>query len=96
MVDTAVKSAIKIAGVGADWEPYLKWIINKESGGNPTAQNKTSSAYGLMQFLDKTWKNYGGKTSDPVKQVVAGIKYIKDRYSTPQVAVAFHQKNNWY
>jgi len=49
-----------------------------------------------MQFLDGTFKNYGGKTSDPVKQVVAGIKYIKDKYKTPQAAIAFHMKNNWY
>ncbi|MDD5486676.1 MAG: transglycosylase SLT domain-containing protein [Dehalococcoidales bacterium] len=75
----------------------MAWIIQKESGGNPTAQNKKSSAYGLMQFLDNTWGNYGHqKTSDPVQQIAAGIDYIKKRYGTPQNAVAFHQKNGWY
>ncbi|WP_353740065.1 transglycosylase SLT domain-containing protein [Phosphitispora fastidiosa] len=92
-----MNDAIKIAGVGADWAEPLAWIIGEESSGNPTAQNPKSTAYGLMQFLDSTWGNYGyQKTSDPVKQVVAGIDYIKKRYGTPQKAVAFHQQNGWY
>lgn len=75
----------------------MNWIIQKESGGNPKAQNKTSTAYGLMQFLDDTFKNHGvGSRDSPVDQVVSGIRYIKDRYKTPQEAVAFHKKKGWY
>ena len=75
----------------------MKWIIQKESSGNPRAKNPKSTAYGLMQFLDGTWKSYGvGDRNDPVDQVVSGINYIKKRYGTPEKAYAFWQKNHWY
>ena len=41
-----------------DWAP----IIACESGGNPTAQNPSSTASGLFQFLDTSWIAYGGGT----------------------------------
>lgn len=96
-VDSWVSQALKQTGVGADWAPALKWIINMESSGNPNAKNPNSTAYGLMQFLDNTWDNYGHtKTADPVQQVVAGIDYIKQRYGTADNAKTFWQKNHWY
>lgn len=39
-----------------DWGP----IAACESGGNPVAQNPTSTASGLLQFLDTSWAAYGG------------------------------------
>lgn len=39
-----------------DWTP----VIQCESGGNPTAQNPSSTASGLFQFLDTSWLAYGG------------------------------------
>ena len=96
-VGSWIDQAIKTEGVGADWKPYLNWIVQKESSGNPSAQNPKSSAYGLYQFLDGTWKGTGiSKTSDPVIQTQAAIKYIKQRYGTPAKAVDFWQKNGWY
>lgn len=44
------------AEASPDWGP----IIACESGGNPTAQNSSSSASGLFQFLDTTWQALGG------------------------------------
>lgn len=38
------------------WGP----IIRCESGGNPHAQNPSSTASGLFQFLDSTWLAFGG------------------------------------
>jgi hypothetical protein len=35
-------------------------VLRRESGGTPTAQNPSSSASGLWQFLDSTWDHYGG------------------------------------
>lgn len=69
----------------------------KESGWRHTAQNPTSTAYGIGQFLNSTWAGVGHtKTSDPRTQVLAMAKYIRNRYGSPSKALAFHLKNNWY
>lgn len=36
------------------------WVLQRESGGNPDAENPTSSASGQWQFIDGTWNGYGG------------------------------------
>lgn len=43
---------------GGDLPPC--WIMMRESGGDPRAQNPTSSASGKWQMLDSTWAGYGG------------------------------------
>lgn len=69
----------------------------KESGWNSNAQNPTSTAYGIGQFLNSTWGGYGiQKTSDPSQQVEAMARYIKARYGSPSKALAFHNAHNWY
>lgn len=74
----------------------IDFIFTHESGWNPTAQNPTSTAYGIPQFLDSTWGPYGGKTSDPATQIRDGIQYMVDRYGSPNAAAAFWQSHNWY
>lgn len=94
----------KVRGVAAlyGWSEGAQWaainrLIQKESSWNPTAQNPTSTAYGLFQFLNGTWAGTGfSKTSDPVRQTQAGLTYIKNRYGTPTEALRFHNRNNWY
>lgn len=69
----------------------------KESGWNSNAQNPTSTAFGIGQFLNSTWAGTGvAKTSDPQQQVAAMAKYIKNRYGSPSAALAFHIAHNWY
>lgn len=83
-------------GTGAEWTALDK-LVNKESGYNNKAQNPTSTAYGMFQFLNGTWAGTGfKKTSDPTEQTLAGLNYIGQRYGTPVKAWAFHQKNNHY
>jgi membrane-bound lytic murein transglycosylase MltF len=83
-------------GEGEQWEA-LSWIIHKESSWNPTAQNKTSTAYGLFQWLDATRQNYNcPKTADVEIQTRCGIKYIQARYGTPTEAQKFHERKGWY
>lgn len=92
--------AQNIAGqYGWDSNQLAAWykLGMKESGWNNNAQNPTSTAYGIGQFLNSTWGGYGiAKTSDPNLQVQAMAKYIKARYGTPANALAFHISHNWY
>jgi hypothetical protein len=43
---------------GGDLPPC--WVMMRESGGNITAKNPTSSASGKWQFINSTWAGYGG------------------------------------
>jgi SLT domain-containing protein len=75
----------------------LNQLWQRESGWNPSAQNPTSTAYGIPQFLNSTWASTGiAKTSDPYRQIDAGLIYIKNRYGSPCAAWAFWQAHKWY
>ena len=67
----------------------LDALWTKESQWNPRANNKRSSAYGIPQLLKL-------KTTDPYKQIDAGLKYIVHRYGTPCKALAHHLKIGHY
>jgi len=81
------------------WTSFDK-IISKESMHwkiNTAHNPKLSTAYGLAGFLDATWQTVGCvKTSNKRVQIDCAIKYIEDRYSTPNKAYEFHRVNNWY
>lgn len=47
------------AYAGPNWDP----VIECESGGDPQAENASSTASGLLQITDPTWEQYGGKGS---------------------------------
>jgi phage-related protein len=88
-------------GWGAADIAALNWIIGRESGGNPTAQNPRSSASGLFQMIDATWRAYGGTTAHakdaavPV-QAMVGLSYIRARYGSPVAAQAYWQAHGNY
>ncbi|MFR9806922.1 transglycosylase SLT domain-containing protein [Pseudonocardia sp. RS010] len=83
-------------GAGLQWDA-LSWLISHESGWRPTAQNPTSTAYGLFQFLNSTWGTVGGsKTSNPAQQAEYGLRYIRNRYGSPLGAKAFWTAHRWY
>jgi hypothetical protein len=82
---------------GAEQFSCLEKLWGKESGWNPNAQNPTSTAYGIPQFLDSTWKSTGiAKTSDGYRQIDAGLVYIENRYGSPCGAWAHSQSTGWY
>ena len=79
--------------------PAELWIIMHESGGYPTADNPTSTAFGLGQLLLGNRILYLGNdyaTIDCGKQRFAFRAYVRDRYGTAQAAQAFWQANGWY
>ncbi len=88
-----IEQAIAIEGV--DWDERqveaMARLCWRESRYNPLLQNPRSTAFGLWQFLDSTWRSYGiDKTSDPLLQTIAAVRYIKARYKTPKRALEFH------
>jgi hypothetical protein len=94
-----VSAAIK-KGLPKEWVPVLSEIVKRESSFNPKAKNPHSTAYGYGQFLDSTRQQYEKKTGlsydDPSNQLVMMGQYVKDRYGTPEKALAFWNKNHWY
>ena len=79
--------------------PCLDELWMEESNWRPKAKNKESSAMGIPQLLNSTWKNIGLKpTWDGSKQVSAGLKYLDHRYGKKGVcrAYAHHLAKGWY
>ena len=92
----AQEMAAQYGWTGAQYAA-LDALWTKESNWNSNAQNPTSTAYGIPQFLNSTWATVGAtKTSDPGGQIAAGLKYIAQRHKDPASAWAFSQKNGWY
>jgi hypothetical protein len=75
----------------------LHELIMRESSWNPDARNRKSTAYGLGQFLDKTWELVGIEKSDDFRiQLIAAHKYVMQRYGSWQKALEFHKRNGYY
>jgi hypothetical protein len=86
----------KLGGDGGQFS-CLESLWGKESGWNPNAQNPSSTAYGIPQFLDSTWAGTGiAKTSDGYRQIDAGLIYIDSRYGSPCGAWGHSQSTGWY
>jgi septal ring factor EnvC (AmiA/AmiB activator) len=76
-----------------------RWIIMRESSGDPTADNPASTAFGIGQLLLGNRILYLGQqyaTTDCGRQLWAFRAYVHDRYGTAQRAKAFWQANGWY
>ena len=77
----------------------LTKLLGKESAWNPKAKNPTSSAKGIGQLLDSTYRNLGMKHSNAgVPQLVATLAYIGRKYGSGGVCAAWNhfQRKNWY
>ena len=72
-----------------EWKSlYTLW--SRESRWDYTANNPTSSAYGIPQMLNMS------ESTPMVRQIDLGLKYIESRYGSPSKALAFHNRNGWY
>jgi hypothetical protein len=79
----AAAAATRVAGgitVALGGGGARAWIIAHESGGNPRAKNPTSTASGLYQMINGTWKAYGGSTPTAAQASVAEQNAVADRY----------------
>lgn len=84
-------------------DPNLQWIIGKESSGRTTAQNPTSSAFGLGQLIRSNREKYAAalgisnpNTTNFDEQLAMMEAYVADRYGTPAEAVKFWKQHGWY
>jgi hypothetical protein len=75
----------------------LTKLVGKESAWKSEAQNPVSTASGIGQLLDGTYKNLGMEKSDSgVAQLVATLSYIHRRHVTPCGAWKHFEKKGWY
>lgn len=83
---------------GADQFKCYDNIIMRESLWKVTADNPTSSAYGIPQALpgSKMASEGADWRTNPATQIKWGLKYVKDRYGTPCGAWGFKSSNGWY
>ena len=75
------------------------FIIMRESGGDPTADNPRSTAFGLGQLLLDGRRHYLGANYDTIDcglQLQAFRGYVGDRYGTAENARAFWVSHGWY
>jgi hypothetical protein len=72
-------------------------IVDRESKWNPLAQNPKSTAFGIGQFLNSTWKLVDfEKTKNPYDQIDAMVEYVKVVYGDGCKAWDFRYRNGWY
>lgn len=83
---TDVPTMIRMRWAGTGHEERAVRVARCESHFNPLAQNRRSTAFGIFQFLNSTWKGTGiQKTSDPGLQVEAAFRLWKARGWSPWV-----------
>ena len=75
----------------------LHELIDLESKWDNEAQNPKSTAYGLAQFVDKTWDLVEIEKSDDYRiQLIAAQKYVMMRYGSWVKALEHHKQYGWY
>ena len=78
------------------------YIVMNESGGNVTAKNPTSTAFGKYQMIVANRIHYAKEcnttydTIDEREQDCMGLAYIRDAYGTSYKAYLFKKRMGWY
>ena len=85
-------------GFSSDQFGCLDSLWTKESGWSVTADNPSSSAYGIPQALPGSKMSSAGSdwATNPVTQIRWGLGYIQDRYGSPCSAWGHSQSVGWY
>lgn len=88
-------------GTGGEWNALVQ-LWDRESGWNNHADNPSSHAYGIPQALPYTkmpqsaWPESAGGSSNAQAQIGWGLTYIKERYGSPEIALAHENAAGWY
>lgn len=92
------RSMIGSYGWGESQFSCLDKLWTKESGWRVTADNPSSSAYGIPQALPGRKMASAGSdwATNPATQIRWGLGYIQDRYGSPCKAWAHSVAVNWY
>ena len=92
------QSMVAARGWGADQWSCLDRLWQRESNWNPSAQNRSSGAYGIPQALpgSKMGTVAADWRTNPVTQITWGLNYISGRYGTPCGAWGQSQSVGWY
>lgn len=85
---------MRAAGIAESDFGIAEWLIQKESGWNPNAVNRSSGACGLVQALPCS--KLGPNWNDPVVALRWGDAYVKARYGGWTGAYNFWTANRWY
>lgn len=85
-------------GMSASQFGCLDSLWSGESEWSTTADNPTSSAYGIPQALPGSKMASAGADweTNPETQIRWGLGYIRDRYGSACSAESFKQGNGWY
>ncbi|WP_033259768.1 MULTISPECIES: transglycosylase SLT domain-containing protein [Kitasatospora] len=90
-------TARQIIGDDAQFQCFSQ-IVQRESGWDYTASNKSSGAYGLVQALPGSKMASAGADwrTNPATQIKWGLNYMNSRYGSPCGAWSFWQSHHWY
>ena len=73
----------------------LRCVVNHESRGNPRAENPRSTASGLFQFLDGTWRHYAKHVPSARKYRHAAHAPAATQWEVALLAVKWGGKHAW-
>jgi hypothetical protein len=95
---TIAQALLTEFGFDQDQFGCLDSLWTRESGWNVSADNPTSSAYGIPQALPGSKMSSAGAdwATNPVTQIRWGLGYIQDRYGSPCGAWAMSESQGFY
>jgi uncharacterized protein YabE (DUF348 family) len=94
---SGLKGNMSLAGISPGDYQYVDYIVSKESGWRPTAQNP-SGAYGLCQALPGSKMASAGADwqTNPVTQLKWCNSYAVGKYGSWRAAYNFWLANHWW
>lgn len=92
-VDSSHSDLLAAAGIDPSQWASAEWLVDRESGWNPTAYN-TEGACSLVQSLPCS--KIPGDWTDPVTALTWGQSYVLARYGSWDAALAHSLAYNYY